>query len=244
MLLIFRWVSNQSGIRHIKDLIKAHFLEIPLFRHDLGIIFQAQRKILRLNLTYMRYALTPMLVMIFPIALILIQLNLYLGYIPLKPGQAAIVSLKLKSGSLRGDSNTSQNLKAQLELKASKGLDIETPPLRIIDEDEVDWRIRATKYGNFDLIFKVAGQEYKKIVLVTDKLVGVAPSIDRASFVSQILNPLEPPLPSDSIVESIKVGYETRGFRIYHWSIHWIILFFGLSILFAFALKGLFKVEV
>jgi uncharacterized membrane protein (DUF106 family) len=244
MLLIFRRVSNQTGIRQTKNLIKAHFLEIPIFRHDLRSIFQAQGRIMRYNLTYMKYAVMPMLVMILPIVLILIQLNLRLGYLPLEPGQSTIVSIKLEEGTLRKDFHNSMALNPSLVLHTSKGVEVETPPLRIIDEDEVDWRIRAKRAGKYDLVFHMGEEKFKKMVRVTERIGGFAPLTDRASFLGQFLNPVEPPLPGNGVIESIKVNYAARNFSIYGWNIHWIILYFALSIIFAFALKGVFGVEV
>jgi len=37
MLLIFRLTSNQKGIRQVKDKIKAHLMEIRLFKDNLGL---------------------------------------------------------------------------------------------------------------------------------------------------------------------------------------------------------------
>ena len=244
MLLIFRGVSNQTGIRQAKDLIKAHFLEIPLFRHDLGIIFKAQGKILRNNLTYMKYAVMPMLVMIPPIGIVLIQLNFRFGYVPLQPEHSTIVSIKLKEGILKKEFYNSTGPKTSLALHAPQGLEVETPPLRIIDKDEIDWRIKAKRAGRFELIFHIGGEEFKKIVRVADGLGGFAPFLERASFLGQFLNPVETPLPSNGAIESINVNYSVKYFSIYGWHIHWIILYFALSILFAFALKGVFGVEV
>ena len=47
MLVIFRFTSNQGGIRSAKNRIKAFFLEVRLYNDDLGLIFSAQKNILR-----------------------------------------------------------------------------------------------------------------------------------------------------------------------------------------------------
>src|SRR5919108_4002002 len=83
MLVIYRYTSNQKGIKETKDRIKAYLLEIRLFKDDLGILLSAQKNILRHNLTYMKHAVKPMLFMIIPVLLILIQLEGWFGRKPL-----------------------------------------------------------------------------------------------------------------------------------------------------------------
>ena len=140
MLLIFRYTSDQKGIKETKDLIKAYLLEIRLFKDDLRIQLSAQKNILRHNMTYMKHALKPMLFMIIPVVVILIQLDGWFGYRPLKPGESAIVSVKLSGNDRKALSD--------LTVDADNGLTVETPPLRIPMENEVDWRIRAMSPGS------------------------------------------------------------------------------------------------
>ncbi|HOI45163.1 MAG TPA: hypothetical protein PLX50_06090, partial [Candidatus Aminicenantes bacterium] len=95
MLFIFRRTSNQDGIRAVKNKIKAHLLELRLYKDSLGVSLKAQGQILLANLKYIGYNSKPMLVMIVPILLILIQLNLWFGAQALSPGQTALVKMKL-----------------------------------------------------------------------------------------------------------------------------------------------------
>ena len=93
MLFIFRFTSNQQGIRQVKKKIIAHLLELRLFKDSLSITLKAQGNILRYNLKYIGYSAKPMLVLIIPIFLILVQLNLWFGYQDLAPGQKAILKI-------------------------------------------------------------------------------------------------------------------------------------------------------
>ena len=96
MLLIFKYTSNQAGIRRTKDRIKAHLLEMRLYQDSLRNSFKAQGGILKANLKYMSHSLKPLLVMFVPVILILIQLNFWFAYRPLKPGEPVLLKLKLK----------------------------------------------------------------------------------------------------------------------------------------------------
>ena len=46
------------------------------------------------------------------------------------------------------------------------------------------------------------------------------------------------------ILMAAYIGYPTSGLPFLGWTMHWLIAFFLLSIIFGFALKGLFKVEI
>jgi uncharacterized membrane protein (DUF106 family) len=90
MLFIFRATSNQEGIRRIKNKIKAHLLELRLYKDSLAQQLTSQGKILSANFKYFSYALKPMLVMVIPVMLILIQLNLWFGSRSLDIGDEAL----------------------------------------------------------------------------------------------------------------------------------------------------------
>ena len=95
MLAVFRLTSNQAGIRAAKDRIKAHLLEMRLFKDNFRVSFGAQRQILAANWRYIGYSAKPLLVMIVPLVLILIQLNFWFGYEPLAVGQTAILKVRI-----------------------------------------------------------------------------------------------------------------------------------------------------
>ena len=44
MLLIYRWTSNQAGIRRVKDKIKAHLLELRLYKDNMGVTMKARAR--------------------------------------------------------------------------------------------------------------------------------------------------------------------------------------------------------
>ncbi|TKJ30951.1 hypothetical protein CEE39_07685 [bacterium (candidate division B38) B3_B38] len=236
MLLIFRYTSNQKGIRQAKDKIKAHFLELRLFKEDFSLMMRAQGKILRYNLIYMKHSLKPMLIMILPLVIVLIQFNFRFGFRPFKANEEVIVGITF-----------SEPLPLQamdISLEAPEGLEVETPPLRINSLHEVDWRLLAKEAGNYILKVHVGEELFTKMVTVSDELCQLSPRRVSRSFFQEFLYPSEPPLPSNSPVCYIEVKYPTRHLNLGGWNIHWLIVFFVLSIAIGFALKGMFKVEI
>lgn len=237
MLFVFRFTSNQEGIRKVKNRIIAHLLELLLFKDSFAIFLKAQGNILRHNLKYVGYSARPMLVMIIPLILIITHLDLWFGYQSLSRGERAILKVKLKEGY--------NPLEISFSVLPSSELTIETPALRIEEESEINWRFRAEGKGIQDIVLEVNGKEIHKRLSVGEKpLSRISPTKVRKNFLAQVLNPGESPIPSDCPVEAIKVSYPTKNMNLFGWHIYWIIVYVVLSIIFGFAFKGILKVEI
>ena len=238
MLIVFRYTSNQRGIKEAKDRIKAHLLEIRIFKDDLRILFSAQKNIVLWNLKYICHALRPMLFMIVPIAVILIQLEGWFGYRPLKPGESAIVSVKMTEGK--------EEVLSNISLEVDRGLVVETRPLRVFKEREVSWRIRANEPGEHNLVVRTSDSMFQKQVVVSDgRLVRVSPRVVAASSLGDtFVNPGEKPIADSAVVQRIEVDYPSRSIKIFGQEMHWLLVFFILSLMFGFMLKRAFRVEI
>ena len=238
MLFVFKYASNQEGIKKIKNKIKAHLLEIRLFKDNLNLILKAQGNILRHNLTYMKYSLKPMLFMIIPLILIILQLDLWFGHNPLPPKKPAIVKLTLKPET--------SPLKTSIKLITPPEIKLETPPLRIPEEKQINWRIRPLKKGRFILKFQASDDSTveKEIIVDSEKFVQISYKKVTGNFWKELRFPGEAPLPSSSLIESIEIEYPPARLNFFGLKIHWLIAFFILSILFGFSLKRFLKVEI
>lgn len=237
MLLIFRVTSNQPRIKAVKDKMQAHLLEILLFKDSPRIILSAQKHLLLYNARYMRYAFTPMLYMILPISLLLVHLDGWFGYRPLKIGESAIVSVKL--------SDEGPRLLTQVSLEADAGLRVETPPLRITETGEIDWRIRAAAPGDHDITVRTASHAIRKKVSVSQAgFTRLSRSTPGSSFLDILLNPGERPIEPEAFINAIEVGYPAREISIIGWRSHWLVLFFVLSIAGGFAFRKFMKTEI
>lgn len=238
ILIIYKYASNQAGIRRVKDKIKAHLMEVRYYKDDLRIILRAQGKILRHNLTYMKYALKPLAVMIIPIIMLLAQMNLWYGYTPLKEGDSVFVAVKLTGEMGDPMPNISLNL--------PEGLKSEGQPFKDTFKREFDWRIKVEKTGNYTLRFASSSETVEKELLAAseEKLTRISPKRFDRNILQELLYPGEEPLPKNSPIKSIEIKYQPKSIPIFGWDIHWIIYYFVLAIAFGFALKGLFKVEI
>lgn len=252
MLVIFRYASNQEGIKNTKDKIKAHLLEIRLFSDNLGVTMKAQGNILRANLKYMGYAFKPLLIMIIPLILILIQMNFWFGYNSLSPIEPFLVKIKLEKGY--------NPMEVDIQLETPPALTIETLPLRIVEDNEINWRMSAKETGTHELQIHVAGHTLSKKVTVdkaaADKpLSKLSPKKLKGNAVEILLHPAEAPIDKSIPIKSVEITYPERlmsvlGLTIPSFSLFgslvpsWLIVFFILSIIFGFAFKGIMGVEI
>lgn len=235
MLLIFRFTSNQAGIRKAKNRIKAHFFEIRLFKDDLGLMLEAQKNILKANLTYLKYSLNPMLFLIVPVVLIMIQLSVRFDRHPLQAGESAMVKLKF---------NEAASFDESALLAVPEGVELETPALRIREENEIDWRIKAQKKGAFDLEFTLNAGAVTKRLVVDEKFTKLSVKRVSGSILQQLLYPAEKSIPEEMGIAYIEIAYPPLVYTVFGWSIHWLIIFFVVSIATGFMLRGFFKVEI
>jgi hypothetical protein len=235
MLLVFKATSNQPKLDAVKRQIHACLFEIRLFNDDLVAILRAQMEILRHNLRYLGLSTVPMLWMIAPLLLVIAQLQFHYGYEGLVPGQDFLVEVRLEA---QGESLT----RPVASLETPGGLTVETPAVWIPSERELAWRLRARDWGNHELKVRVDGQELAKTVQVSRGLGRRSPVRLEAGFWNELLYPAEEPLPKGSPVVSISVGYPEAYVSLLGWPVHWLVVFFVLSVVFAFALRSRFGV--
>jgi uncharacterized membrane protein (DUF106 family) len=240
MLYVFKWTSDQEGLDDVKRKIHAGIFEIRLFNDDMRAILAAQRDIFRYNLRYLRLSLRPLFFMIVPFVLIIAQLQLHYGYEGLEVGEPAIVKVTFVAGD-DGDNGDNGPAAAtqpapDVRLEVPPGLRLDTPRVWIPALNEAAWRIVAEEPGDYELGVRVGEAQYGKSVTVSSRVVKRSP-IRSDSLLDQILYPGEPGFPAGAGIASIEVMYEDATVNFLGWHTHWIIAFFIITIVLAFALR-------
>ena len=238
MLLVFRHASNQEKMAEVKSRIHACVFEIRLFNDDLRAILRAQAEILRHNATYIGLTFKPMLVMIVPIVLLIAQMQFYYGYGGLEPGEDAVLTVSFKDNAGAGGE------KPSLSVDSPSGLVVETGSVWIPTENEMAWRVGAERVGEYELTIGWGDDVYEKSILVSNSVARRSPIRLEPGFFNQLLYPAENPLPKDSGIQSIEIGYPEEEVGLFGVHLHWLIWFFILSIVFAFSLKRFFGVTI
>ena len=235
VLYIYKQVSNQRAIKLLKKRIQGHFLGIYLFRDDISQILGSQGKVFSNVLRYMGHSLLPFAVVLVPILIVCVQMQLRYGYSHLAPGDVLPVSIKLAEGA--------KAVNAGVELTASEGLTVETPPLRIAALNEIDWRIRVEDWGMHEVVFKIGGARIGKGVDAGKGVQKIYPARERSVVLGALICPGEAPIESKLPVRSVLVGYTHATIGFFGLNLHWSIVYFLLAIVFGIIFKRFFKVE-
>jgi uncharacterized membrane protein (DUF106 family) len=234
VLPIFKYTSDQEGIKNIKAIIMGHILELRLFRDNMRLVLSAQKNVLRHNLTYLKYTLKPLLFMLIPVVIIILQTEVRYSFRSLHPGETALIKIKM-----------SEPNNEDVSLSVPEGLSLETPPVRVEEEREIYWRIKAEKEGAYDLTFKVQEEnEIKKTVFVSDEIVRLSPETLKGNALNIFLNPADFYLSDSSIIDSVSVRYPPMKVSFFGWNSHWLVLYFILTLIFSFLLLKPFKVRI
>ncbi len=236
MLLVFRATSNQQAIKKTKNKIKAYILELVLYKDNFKIIIKAIGNIFRYNGRYLRQTLIPLIIVFIPVVLILIQLNYRYQYRNFKPGENTIVKVKLNDNG--------ENSFEEVKLLPSDHYAIETPALRLKDLNELNWRIRILSGEAFDLRFENQGSLVKKSVNRADRIAMLSPKKGNWNLWEYFLSPTEDLIPDSKLIKSIEIQYPNEELKIFGYTVHWLVIFFVVSLIAAFGLKGIFHVEI
>jgi len=167
--------------------------------------------------------------------LVIAQLEFHYDYRGLMPGETAVVKVRLKG---------EPTARPEAALQAPDGLRVETPAVWIPSQRELAWRIAAERRGDYHLEVVVDGDAESKTVRVSDRVVRLSPLRVTSGFMDELIYPAEAPLPAASRLASIALVYPDRDFEVMGFGLHWMVVFFILSIVFAFALKGRFGVTI
>jgi hypothetical protein len=240
MLIGFRALSDQDALDAVKRRIYGGIYEIRLYKDDLLTIFAAQAAVLRETWTYFKLSMVPMLWMMVPIVIVVIQLQFQYGYESLEPGQTALVKVELtEEGANRVDETDG----AGLSLDAPDGVRVETAAVWVPSLREAGWRIAADSPGEYELAVRIGEETVTKSVRVSGTTVLRSP-IRPSSLLDQVIYPAEAPVPRGSNVEAIRLDYADAEINMFGWHTHWIIAFFILTIVFAFALAKPMGVKI
>lgn len=260
-MYIFKFTSNQKAIRKIKDHVAAGFLEVRLFKDDLGQMLKAQGMIFANGLKYFISALKPLVFLSIPFVLIAIQVNLWYGVDTLTADETRVPFQEMleKHGikhDLPRDADKSamvvvkidgdfQSLTRDISLEGGEGVEVVTPALRIESLNEVNWRIKAVKAGEYNLKLKVGGKELTHTVFVggKDQFRKIEPRRVRGAL-DEFLSPGQPAISPEIPVTELSVVYPVKQFNLLGFEMDWIIAFLIISMIFGFALKGVIGVEI
>jgi hypothetical protein len=237
LVWVFGKVSNQEAIRRTRDRLSGELLGLRLFKDDLRVFFGIQFQVLVWTFRYLRHSLVPMLILMVPTILILIQLNYRYGLRPLRVGEQAVVKVRLRDATVLAQG-------AELTLTAPANLKIETDGVRIPELKEICWRVRGVSPGRFDLTVSGGQEKVTKQGAVGGRFEGVSSVRTGEGWLTSLLYPGESPIPSQSAFVSIEILYPKLDIIMLGRHLSWLILFLVVSLVFGYAFKGVLGVQI
>lgn len=235
LLVAFKYTSNQRAIKRVRNDINANLLALKLFKDSAAVTLRSQGRVMLGAGRLLVLALVPMAVMAVPVILVLGQLGLWYQHRPLRVDEDAIVTVRLneKAGAPM----------PEVRLEPTDAAAMAVGPVRVPSEHEVCWSIRAREAGYHRLAFTVNGQTVEKELAVGDGFMRVSAERPGWDWSEVLLHPWEQPFRPDSAVRSIAIDYPERPSWV-SGSDTWVVYWFAVSMVAAFAFRGVLKVNI
>jgi hypothetical protein len=234
MVVLFGYTSDQKAIGIAKDQLKAHLLAVRLYRDQIPVVMGSYGKILRGTGRYLKLAFMPLLYVIIPITLLMVQIDRYLGQTPIPTNTPFLLTIHAANGDALSDA--SLDLPPEIVMTA--------PAVHSEASNEVVWRLAASKEGKFEAKIAAAGQVVTKTVCVGTDVPRISTIRLRGRFWERIFSSAEPALPGNSPIDSISINYPDRDIDVAGYGMNWIWLFFILSMIAGFAFKELLGIKI
>lgn len=236
--LLYGKFSPQKRLKAVKRGIAAEFLRVLVFRRDLKTMLAAQLALLWGGVKYLLVSVPPIAVLLVPMVLILSEMNLWLGYRALKPGESALIEVQL----------------SQLQARAATSLAL-TP---LSSEMSVSAPVRQGKLGLGSWMLTATAQGAPQIRLATQQSsldlpisVSESPALQRlapnysSDFWQQLMMPTgNASVNIQSPFEQVSLELPQRELNFFGWQTGWLAPFFILTIAFGYLAARLAKIEV
>jgi len=235
MVLLFGYTSDQKAIARAKDQLKAHLLAVRLYRDQLDVVMGSYGKVLRGTGRYLKLAFMPLLYVIIPITILIVQLDRTLGLSAIRVNAPFLLTVR-----------TNTDAASSVSVELPPGMTSDAAPVHVPADNEVVWRLIANHEGSYEVRIIAEGQDVRKTVRVSSQLARVSPIRLRDHFWERIFLSGEATLPANGAIESISVDYPTRNIPlgIAGYEMNWIWLFFILSMIAGFVFKELLGIQI
>jgi len=241
-LWVFGKTSNQDRIAEVKRRIYGGLFEIRLFNDDLRAIMRAQWEIFGHVLHYQALALKPMIFILPPLVLVMVQLHQFYGFRGLQPGEEILLTVQLEEEAV------APGQRPAISLETPTGLHTEMAAVWVPSLAQISWLIGVDDPGDYELQISIDGEVVSKTLRATDMIKRLSPERPPQTFIDQLEWPSEKPLDRDGAVRSITLGYPdgTIGFLgwDFEWRWAWMVLFFVLTMVVALILRKPMGVEL
>ena len=242
-LIVMKYTTDAKRIDRFKGRYQGHILAIKLFRDSLTVVVGSLVKTLGWVGCYLGEQFKPMFVLLIPFMLLFAQMQMRLGYRPIELGRTVLVKVGVAADRAPAGMTVGIDLPAGVELAAK--------PVREPREHRVVVPVVAKAAGAHVLRFTCGGETVEKTLH--------AGAMEGAPFVSpvrsnswwdRVLYPAEPSFAAGSAFTRVELAYPVRPLPCFgvdlSFGADWgmAVVFVVITIVVAFALKGVFGVTI
>ncbi len=241
-LWVFGKTSNQERIAEVKKHIHAGLFEIRLFNDDIRAIMRAQGEILRHVMRYQALALKPMIFILPPLVLVMVQLHQFYGFRGLRPGDEVLLTVQLAPEAVENAD------RPDFKIDLPAGLNETMAPVWVPSLGQISWRLGIQDWGDWEIELDIDGAAYGKTIRATEELVRLSPEKPPRTLVDQLEWPSEKPFDRGAAVRSITLGYPEGSVSVlgwdFEWAFAWMVVFFVLTMVVALVLRKPMGIEL
>ena len=156
-IVVFKYISFQSGIKSVKDKIKGAMIEIRIYQNDLGIVSRAVGRVLGRNVQYLGLNFGPILPLLVPFTLVAAQLVVRFGFAPIplwtdvrgewQPGKGHLVTVDFE--------RESRALARDVEVVLPDTLELKSEIVRSATAGRVFFEVVPVQSGVADILFQL-----------------------------------------------------------------------------------------
>lgn len=221
--LVYKYTTNQSLMKDLKDELKSFQKQIKALRSEPEKAMKVQKQMMQTNSKYMMHSFKPMLFTFLPIIIFFGWMSAHLGYYPLTPGEEFSITMNFNEGVV-----------GEVNLRAPEGIESLNGLSQSIEAGIARWVLEGER-GDYLLEYKFNGKGYFNEILITDEKIYKQPIVKiKKDGVDSIVvsNKKVKPFSDIPLVKSIPwIG----GFG-------WLGVYIVLSIIFSIGLRKILKI--
>ena len=155
--LIYKYTTNQSLMKDLKDELKALQKEAKELRNQPEKAMEVQKKVMDTNSKYMMHSFKPMIFTFIPVILFFGWMNLHLAYYPIAPGEEFSVTMDFNDGVM-----------GFVDIVPVEGITSINGLNQTIMAGKASWILKG-EAGEYSLVYNFNGATYYNDVLITNE---------------------------------------------------------------------------
>ncbi|HJZ99489.1 MAG TPA: hypothetical protein VKE70_23425 [Candidatus Solibacter sp.] len=227
MLWIASKTSNQASIKQVKRRVAASLLELRVFDDEPAVTGRALKSLIGANARYIGLALRPAVVMAIPMVLLLMHLESFYGFAPLKPDTETTLTVRMGPGwNIAGPAPT---------ISAPPEVSVTSPAVRVTAAREITWRLKPTAPVSGNVSLMISGRSVDKQIEAGSGQRLVAPR-RVSSELARLWTPGERKI-AEADVEWMELVYPEASLPVLGFEVNWLVWFFAVSIVTALVFR-------